>query len=91
MSRHWSDIAVMSTDETFATERLDLQLLAEVVKFKNCAPRLHNDGQPESNSCCDRRIVWIEIRFCTPPVLDKSCREATMGRSPTLPQGVESG
>jgi len=35
MSRHWSDIAVMSTDHTFATERLDLQLLAEVVKFKN--------------------------------------------------------
>lgn len=35
MSRHWSDIAVMSTDQTFATERLDLQLLAEVVKFKN--------------------------------------------------------
>lgn len=34
MSRHWSDIAVMSTDETFATEKLDLALLAEVVKFK---------------------------------------------------------
>jgi hypothetical protein len=34
MSRHWSDIAVMSTDEAFATEKLDLTLLAEVVKFK---------------------------------------------------------
>ncbi len=34
MSRHWSDIAVMSTDVTFATEKLDLKLLAEVVKFK---------------------------------------------------------
>jgi len=34
MSRHWSDIAVMSTDETFATERLDLTLLSDVVKFK---------------------------------------------------------
>jgi hypothetical protein len=34
MSRHWSDIAVMSTDETFATEKLDLTLLAEVIKFK---------------------------------------------------------
>jgi hypothetical protein len=34
MSRHWSDIAVMSTDETFSTEKLDLALLAEVVKFK---------------------------------------------------------
>jgi hypothetical protein len=34
MSRHWSDIAVMSADETFATEKLDLKLLAEVVKFK---------------------------------------------------------
>jgi hypothetical protein len=34
MSRHWSDIAVMSVDDTFATEKLDLTLLAEVVKFK---------------------------------------------------------
>ena len=34
MSRHWSDIAVMSADDTFATENLDLKLLAEVVKFK---------------------------------------------------------
>lgn len=34
MSRHWSDIAVMSADDTFATEKLDLKLLAEVVKFK---------------------------------------------------------
>jgi hypothetical protein len=34
MSRHWSDIAVMSTDEMFATEKLDLTLLPEVVKFK---------------------------------------------------------
>ena len=34
MSRHWSDIAVMSTDDVFASERLDLALLAEVVKFK---------------------------------------------------------
>jgi Nucleotidyl transferase AbiEii toxin, Type IV TA system len=34
MSRHWSDIAVISTDETFATEKLDLKLLVEVVKFK---------------------------------------------------------
>jgi hypothetical protein len=34
MSRHWSDIAVMSVDDTFATEKLDLKLLAEVVRFK---------------------------------------------------------
>lgn len=34
MSRHWSDISVMSTNEIFATEKLDLTLLAEVVKFK---------------------------------------------------------
>jgi hypothetical protein len=34
MSRHWSDIAVISIDDMFATEKLDLELLTEVVKFK---------------------------------------------------------
>jgi hypothetical protein len=34
MSRHWSDIAVMSIHEMFATELFDFKLLEEVVKFK---------------------------------------------------------
>ncbi len=34
MSRHWSDIAVISTDQKFTDARLDFQLLEKVVEFK---------------------------------------------------------
>lgn len=35
MSRHWYDVAVMSTDSRFADEKLDEALLREVIAFKN--------------------------------------------------------
>jgi hypothetical protein len=34
MARHWSDVAVMSTAERFANEKLSLDLLAQVIRFK---------------------------------------------------------
>jgi predicted nucleotidyltransferase component of viral defense system len=34
MSRHWSDVAVMSTDGHFADEKLDVNLLRRVIEFK---------------------------------------------------------
>jgi hypothetical protein len=34
MARHWSDVAVMSTAARFKDEKLSLDLLAEVVRFK---------------------------------------------------------
>jgi hypothetical protein len=34
MARHWSDVAVMSTAERFQVEKLSLDLLAEVIRFK---------------------------------------------------------
>lgn len=34
MSRHWSDVAVMSTAERFVDEKLSLQLLDQVIRFK---------------------------------------------------------
>ena len=34
MARHWSDVAVISTAERFKDEKLSLNLLAEVVRFK---------------------------------------------------------
>jgi hypothetical protein len=34
MARHWSDVAVMSTAERFADEKLSLDLLAQVIRFK---------------------------------------------------------
>lgn len=34
MARHWSDVAVMSTAERFKDERLSLQLLDQVIRFK---------------------------------------------------------
>jgi len=34
MSRHWSDVAVMSTTERFADEKLSLELLGQVIRFK---------------------------------------------------------
>src|SRR5229473_3767979 len=34
MARHWSDVAVMSTAEQFADEKLSLDLLAQVIRFK---------------------------------------------------------
>ena len=34
MSRHWSDIAVMSEAEQFADSRLSLSLLREIIQFK---------------------------------------------------------
>jgi hypothetical protein len=33
-ARHWSDVAVMSTAEQFADEKLSLDLLAQVIRFK---------------------------------------------------------
>jgi hypothetical protein len=34
MARHWSDVAVISTAERFADEKLSLDLLAQVIRFK---------------------------------------------------------
>jgi hypothetical protein len=34
MARHWSDVAVMSTAERFKDEKLSLDLLAQVIRFK---------------------------------------------------------
>jgi nucleotidyltransferase AbiEii toxin of type IV toxin-antitoxin system len=34
MARHWSDVAVMSTAERFKDEKLSLELLAQVIRFK---------------------------------------------------------
>jgi hypothetical protein len=34
MARHWSDVAVMSTAARFADEKLSLDLLAQVIRFK---------------------------------------------------------
>lgn len=34
MARHWSDVAVMSTAEQFADEKLSPDLLAQVIRFK---------------------------------------------------------
>jgi len=34
MARHWSDVAVISTAERFKDEKLSLNLLAEVIRFK---------------------------------------------------------
>ena len=34
MARHWSDVAVMSTAERFADEKLSFDLLAQVIRFK---------------------------------------------------------
>jgi nucleotidyltransferase AbiEii toxin of type IV toxin-antitoxin system len=35
MARHWSDIAVMSTAERFKEDKLSIDLLRQVVRFKN--------------------------------------------------------
>jgi hypothetical protein len=34
MSRHWSDVAVMSVSDRFVTEKLSLDLLRTVIRFK---------------------------------------------------------
>jgi Nucleotidyl transferase AbiEii toxin, Type IV TA system len=34
MSRHWSDVAVMSVSHRFVTEKLSLDLLRTVIRFK---------------------------------------------------------
>jgi hypothetical protein len=34
MSRHWSDVAVMSVSERFVNEKLSLDLLRTVIRFK---------------------------------------------------------
>jgi hypothetical protein len=34
MARHWSDVAVMSTADRFKDEKLSLELLAQVIRFK---------------------------------------------------------
>jgi hypothetical protein len=34
MSRHWSDVAVMSTAARFKNDKLSIQLLEEVIRFK---------------------------------------------------------
>jgi Nucleotidyl transferase AbiEii toxin, Type IV TA system len=34
MARHWSDVAVMSTADRFQDEKLSVELLAEVIRFK---------------------------------------------------------
>jgi hypothetical protein len=34
MARHWSDVAVMSTTKRFEDERLSIELLAQVIRFK---------------------------------------------------------
>jgi hypothetical protein len=34
MSRHWSDVAIMSVSDRFVTEKLSLDLLRTVIRFK---------------------------------------------------------
>jgi hypothetical protein len=34
MARHWSDIAVMSVADRFTDEKLSLDLLSQVIRFK---------------------------------------------------------
>jgi hypothetical protein len=34
MSRHWSDVAVMSTADRFKDDKLSTQMLREVIRFK---------------------------------------------------------
>jgi len=67
MSRHWSDVAVMSTDQQFTDERLDFHLLEEVVKFKKV---YYASKRADYDSACPGTLKLVPNE-----TLDKILRE----------------
>jgi hypothetical protein len=54
MARHWSDVAVMSTAKRFADEKLSLDLLAQVIRFKKIFRMDARKQQPLNHSAASR-------------------------------------